>query len=124
MVGMGPEIGPSRVPFNRRKRYQFSAIWARIVAGSNIGEPLILADSGTICTARFAVDNEAMHLTLFGMHQDRAATTAGVVGRVGADDQDRRGACVMAGAGVRYDLQGNDRIAHNNSPSLGGSALP
>jgi hypothetical protein len=83
-----------------------------------------LAACGIIRTARFAVDNETMHLTLLSVHQDRAAGAAGVVGRVRAGDQDWRGTYVVAGAGVRYNVQRNDRIFHSDSPKSRPGALP
>jgi hypothetical protein len=51
------------------------------------------------------MDDEAVDLAFIGMHQDRAAAATGEIDRVGAGDQDRRGANVMAGAGAWYDPQ-------------------
>jgi hypothetical protein len=44
------------------------------------------------------MNDETVDLALIGMHQDDAAVAAGVIDRMGAGDQDRRSANIMAGA--------------------------
>ena len=58
------------------------------------------------------MNHEAVDLAMIRMHQDGAAGAACEINRVGAGDQNRRRANVVADAGVRDDPQGNDRITH------------
>ena len=44
------------------------------------------------------MNDEAVDLAFIGMHQDDAAVATGVIGRMGAGDQDRRSAHIVAGA--------------------------
>jgi hypothetical protein len=44
------------------------------------------------------MNDEAMDLALIGVHQNDATIATGVIGRMGAGDQDRRSARIVAGA--------------------------
>ena len=56
------------------------------------------------------MNQEIVHLSLFGMHEDRAASIARVIRCMRAGDQERRGAHAMAEAGRRNQLQWDARI--------------